>query len=205
MNKPKGSVCEVQRGRGALCVRRLLNDSSLRVRGEGSKQNLRHVLLAKGHQEQRQALIGRVHAATLTDKRGGGLMFFSSKNNTEISHRGGEVHQEVSNLFDGGKKTHKHDINSHIPLARFCRHPNNARPFFLLLTFFLQHRGIQKQRSLSQYLGDHVLSRLPSNSNVGAPKIVKKQTLKRSFLVDGNSFFDHLVLTQWTLLNCSYI
>lgn len=88
-------------------MRRLLNDSGLRVRGEGSEQNLRHVLLAKGHQEQRQALIGRVHAATLTDKRGGGLMFFSSKNNTEISHRGGEVHEEVSHLFDG--KTHKHD------------------------------------------------------------------------------------------------
>lgn len=47
-------------------MRPLLNDSRLRVRGEGSEQNLRHVLLAKGHQEQRQALIGRVHAATLT-------------------------------------------------------------------------------------------------------------------------------------------
>lgn len=30
----------------------------LRVWGEGSQENLRHVLLAKGHQEQRQALIG---------------------------------------------------------------------------------------------------------------------------------------------------
>lgn len=47
----------------------LLNDSNLRVRGEGSEQNLRHVLLAKGHQEQRKALIGRIYAAALqTDK-----------------------------------------------------------------------------------------------------------------------------------------
>lgn len=50
----------------------LLSDEGLRVWGEGSEQNLRHVLLAKGHQEQRQALIGRIHAATLqTEKRGG--------------------------------------------------------------------------------------------------------------------------------------
>lgn len=64
-------VCKVQRGR-ELCVRLLLNDSRLRVRGEGSKQNLRHVLLAKGHQEQRQALIGWIHAATLkTDEEVG--------------------------------------------------------------------------------------------------------------------------------------
>lgn len=37
----------------------------LRVRGEGSEQNLWHVLLAKGHQEQRQALIGWIHTAAL--------------------------------------------------------------------------------------------------------------------------------------------
>lgn len=37
----------------------------LRVGGEGSKQNLWHILLAKGHQEQRQALIGRIHTAAL--------------------------------------------------------------------------------------------------------------------------------------------
>lgn len=65
-----------------LCVCGLLNDSSLRVRGEGTEQNLRHVLLAKGHQEQRQALIGWIHAATLkTDKEEGRRG--SNKNNTE--------------------------------------------------------------------------------------------------------------------------
>lgn len=41
----------------------------LRVRGERSEQDLRHVLLAQGHQDQRQALIGRVHAAALRTKK----------------------------------------------------------------------------------------------------------------------------------------
>lgn len=36
----------------------VLNGGDLRVRGERSEQDLRHVLLAQGHQEQRQALIG---------------------------------------------------------------------------------------------------------------------------------------------------
>lgn len=47
----------------------LLNDGSLRVRRQGSEQNLRHVLLAEGHQGHRQALIGRVHAAALKTGR----------------------------------------------------------------------------------------------------------------------------------------
>lgn len=46
----------------------VLGDGDLRVRGERSEQDLRHVLLAQGHQEQRQALIGRVHAAALGTK-----------------------------------------------------------------------------------------------------------------------------------------
>lgn len=63
---------------GDDCVRLSLSDadggggggggSSLRVRGEWSDEDLRHVLLAKGHQEQGQALIGRVHAAALRTK-----------------------------------------------------------------------------------------------------------------------------------------
>lgn len=35
-----------------------LSDGDLRVRGERSEEDLRHVLLAQRHQEQRQALIG---------------------------------------------------------------------------------------------------------------------------------------------------
>lgn len=51
-------------GEGALCVS-ITEWQRLRVGGERSEQNLRHVLLAKGHQQQRQALIGWIHAATL--------------------------------------------------------------------------------------------------------------------------------------------
>lgn len=56
---------------GDDCVRLSPGDVSggLRVRGERSKQDLRHVLLAQGHQDQRQALIGRVHAAALRTKK----------------------------------------------------------------------------------------------------------------------------------------
>ena len=67
-----------------------LSDGGLRVWGEGSEQNLRHVLLAKGHQEQRQALIGGVHTATLIQRKRRGDAF-SNKNNFETRHGGGDV------------------------------------------------------------------------------------------------------------------
>lgn len=58
---------------GDDCVRLSPGDGDgsggLRVRGERSEQDLRHVLLAQGHQNKRQALIGRVHAAALRTKK----------------------------------------------------------------------------------------------------------------------------------------
>lgn len=65
---------------GPVC--RFQTDSSLRVGGERSEQNLWHVLLAKGHQEQRQALIGWIHTAALKTDEEEGAKCFSSKNKT---------------------------------------------------------------------------------------------------------------------------
>lgn len=62
-------------GQGLLWVK----DGGLRVGGEGSEQNLRHILLAKGHQEQRQALIGRIHTAALQQKKDGRRVFKRQK------------------------------------------------------------------------------------------------------------------------------
>lgn len=66
-----------------MCV----NDDGLRVWGEGSEQNLRHVLLAKGHQEQCQALIGRVYTATLKQRKRRGDVFQQPKQHTKTSWR----------------------------------------------------------------------------------------------------------------------
>lgn len=65
---------------GPVC--RFQTDSSLRVGGERSEQNLWNVLLAKGHQEQRQALIGWIHTAALKTDKEEGAKCFSSTNKT---------------------------------------------------------------------------------------------------------------------------
>lgn len=78
----QGSACKVH-----LRVCQLSDDSGLRVRREGSEQNLRHVLLAKGHEEQCQALIGWIYRTTLKQRKRRGDAFHQQGQHRNTSWR----------------------------------------------------------------------------------------------------------------------